>query len=137
MLVPEKLFTITDMAKPNPKDVGRRLRALMLDPELSIETVEDFAKTLGAGRGAASAWVNGYNFPRVPSMARLLELYPGLTLDWIYLGVPDAVPMKVFIRLQALLERVPFPLVLEEQTEGLPAKAKKRRASHRKATGHQ
>jgi hypothetical protein len=68
-------------------------------------------------------------------MARLLELYPGLTLDWIYLGVADAVPMKVFIRLQALLERVPFPLVLEEQTEEPPAKVKTRRASHKKATG--
>lgn len=136
VLAPEKVSTITGMSELSPKDVGKRLRALMLDPELALDTVDDFARLLGAERSAASAWVNGYNFPRVPSMARLMEHYPGLTLDWIYLGIPDAVPVKVFIRLQALLERVPFPLVQEEPGEGLPAKARKRRAVRKKATGH-
>lgn len=80
--------------------VGKRLRALML--ELNLGTIDDFAKLLGAERSAVSGWVNGYNLPRIPSMARLMALHPGLTLDWIYLGVPDGLPMRLATRLQVL-----------------------------------
>jgi transcriptional regulator with XRE-family HTH domain len=135
VLPAEKVFKIRGMSEPDPKDVGKRLRAIMLDPELALETVEDFARLLGAERSAASAWVNGYNLPRVPSMARLIDCYPGLTLDWLYLGVADAVPVKVFIKLQALLEQVSVPMVLEEPEAGFPAKAKRRQASRKRATG--
>lgn len=127
------------MPKADPKRVGARLRAVMLDPDLGLETVEDFAKFVCVERNAASNWLNGYHLPRVPVMGTLIEKYAGLTLDWIYFGNADAVPLKLAIKLAALLERVPVPPVLPEpslEATGSSAAAKKRRVSRKKATSH-
>lgn len=84
-------------------EVARRLRAVMLDARL--EDVQALADLSGAERSAASNWINGYNLPPVPKMVRLAEELR-LTLDWIYRGVPDHLPMATGIRLTALVERL-------------------------------
>ena len=125
------------MPETNPKRVGERLRAVMRDPDLGIATVDDFAKLVGADRSAASNWLNGYNLPRVPCMGRLIDKYPDLTLDWIYFGLPDRIPLKAYIKLQALLEQVGVPSVLPEPEplkRGSSAKGAPNPASHKKAS---
>jgi hypothetical protein len=126
------------MPETDPKSVGERLRAVMADPDLGVETVDDFAKLVGADRSAASNWLNGYNLPRVPCMGRLIERSPDLTLDWIYFGTPDRIPLKTYIKLQALMERVRVPVVPPEPPEQEPpepaVKEARRLASRKRAT---
>ncbi len=128
----ENLATIPVMPTVDPKIVGARLRAIMSDPDLRVSTVDDFAGLVGEERNAASAWLNGYNLPRVATMAKLIEKYPGLTLDWIYLGIADAIPVGTYIKLQALMEGLRVPVVEPEPEPA--ATAKKRRASRKRAT---
>jgi hypothetical protein len=95
------------MKDVSPQDVARRLRAVMHTQDLPL--VQDLALFLGVRRSRVSAWLNGYNLPRVEEMATLISLVPGLTLDWIYLGNADAVPLKFAIRLQAALDGMDCP----------------------------
>lgn len=86
-----------------PEQVARRLRAVMADAgHISVQQLADLC---GAERSAASNWINGYNLPPVDRMVRLVDELK-LNLDWIYRGVPDALPMKTGIRLTAILEGV-------------------------------
>lgn len=100
------------MREIDSKRVGERLRALQ--KHLELVTVDAFAAAVGAERSATSNWLHGYNLPRVPQMARLIDLVPGLTLDWIYLGKADALPVKLAIKLEALLEGMEVPVVSPE-----------------------
>lgn len=93
----------------DPKKVAVRLRAVMADQEL--ETVNEFADFLGANRSQASNWLQGYNLPPAHFMDVLCHRRPGLTLDWIYRGVADAVPTALAIKLEALTQNMEVPLV--------------------------
>ena len=85
----------------DPKCVALRLRTLMID--LKLATVQEFADFVGTERSTAQTWLRARNYPRVPDMARVCEK-AGVTLDWIYRGVPEGLTVGTFARLQAILE---------------------------------
>lgn len=122
---------VAAMPEADAKLTGKRLRAIQR--YLKLDTVDDFGEAVRAERSAASNWLNGYNFPRVPSMALVMELIPGITLDWIYLGVADAMPLGLAIKLQALEEGEKVPPVVPEPAS-VPKAAARRRAAHKLAT---
>jgi hypothetical protein len=64
-------------------------------------------------------------------MAVLIERVPGLTLDWIYLGSPNNMPMGLVIKLTALVEGEVVPVVAPEPA---PKVEGRRKASRKKAT---
>jgi hypothetical protein len=115
---------LSRMEPSAPKAVARRLRAIMA--HLELEKVQDLADIMGAERSRASNWVNGYYPPPVPSAIHLLSKIPGLTLDWLYLGKADALPVALAIRLGALEELGTVPAVAEEPGAEEPPKAKGR-----------
>jgi len=86
-----------------PEKVSKRLRAVMIDARLS--TVDDLAEVAGANRSAASNWINAYNLIPVDKAVRLCEALR-LNLDWLYRGVPDALPMATAIRLAAVQDQM-------------------------------
>ncbi|WP_203070682.1 hypothetical protein [Falsiroseomonas ponticola] len=64
----------------------------------------EFAALLGVGRTRYLNWENegpSGNYPAEEAMAYLCDLLPGLTMDYIYRGVLDAVPTRLGIRLTA------------------------------------
>jgi hypothetical protein len=82
--------------------VGRRLRAIM--HELRIDTDDDIADRLGAGRRQFSNWKVGRGLPPVKFMYRLKYLTKDqVTLDWIYLGDAKGIPGPLAIRLEGLV----------------------------------
>jgi transcriptional regulator with XRE-family HTH domain len=101
--------------------VAQRLRAVMGD--LELETVSQLAKLLGAERSQVSNWLQGYNLPPPRWMTILCRKRPGLTLDWIYRGVADAVPTALAIKLEALLQGYEVPLTDEVPPSKCAARA--------------
>lgn len=113
--------------------VARRLRAVMGD--LELETVSEFAKFLHAERSQVSNWLQGYNLPPPRWMNILCRRRKGLTLDWIYRGVADAVPTSLAIKLEALLQGLDVPLS-EAQSASEPEAPKECQASAPRASRH-
>jgi transcriptional regulator with XRE-family HTH domain len=123
------------VAEIDPKDVARRLRALMA--HLDMQRVQDLAASIGAERSAVSNWLNGYNLPPVALMAKIISIEPGITLDWLYRGEAGALPVKLAIRLGALESLVAVPEVAEEPSSPkAPGRggAQKRQRPSRSAT---
>ena len=116
--------------------VKQRLRAIQ--KHLGYPTVNAFADAHGWERNRLSGWLNGYNLPPVPQMVALLNRQElrGLTLDWIYLGVADQVPLALAIRLQALADAVPEPAGVQVEPAASPAASMPadQRVSHKAAT---
>lgn len=122
---------------PRNKDmapgVARRLRALMVDMKLgSVHELAEFVDK-SISRSQASNWINGYNLPPAAVMSTLCEK-TGLTLDWIYRGIPDGLTHVKAIRLQAVLEGIGrLPDLPSEPPvkagRGLPRVASKPKAS--------
>lgn len=69
-----------------------------------------FAERIGVSRSALSNWLSEARpeLPAEEAMIAICERFPeyGLTLDWLYRGVADAVPMRVAIRLTARLHEM-------------------------------
>lgn len=115
------------MAEVDTIGIVKRLRAVMA--HLGKQTVREFGEEIGADRSAVSNWMNAAtsgNPPPVHHMVTLTEKVPGLTLDWIYTGNPDALPMGLGIRLMALAELAQVP----EQKPDRVAKARPDRVAH-------
>lgn len=93
---------------PNPHHVAARLRVIMAD--LEIESYAGLARFLGAQVSQVSNWMYGYNLPPVKWMNVLCHKRPGLTLDWLYLGIADGLPTALAIKLIALGEGVDVPV---------------------------
>lgn len=92
--------TLRAMAIPKRMDIVRRLRAVR--EELGYQKGQEYADLLGVGRTRYANWENDRasgNYPAEETMAHLCDLLPGLTMDYIYRGVLDAVPTKLGIRL--------------------------------------
>lgn len=102
-------FSVTMKDGIDPQRVALRLRAVMADQDL--ETVSDFARYLGAERSQVSNWLQGYNLPPVHWMDALCQKRRGLTLDWVYKGVADAVPTALAIKLEALEQGMDVPVI--------------------------
>lgn len=134
------LARLGGVVEADPKRVGARLRAIQV--HLALPTIDALAERMGVERNRASGWVNGYNLPPVPCALALLndpELR-GLTLDWLYLGVADALPVKLAIKLAALEVGVVVPASVEAEAPGTAARAPRsarsgsRTASRKRAT---
>lgn len=81
--------------------VRRRLRAVQA--ELGY-TQDQMGELVGESRSAWSNWVSELSeIPKPLPMIRLCHALPNwnLTLDWIYLGVRDHLPLRLAIRLRA------------------------------------
>ena len=86
------------VAHTNPKTpLARRLRAIR--EELGM-TPRQFAKRLRIGRSCYYQWEAGNNQPSYVAMTELCR-HLDVTLDWIYAGVADGVPIPLMIRLRA------------------------------------
>ena len=81
--------------------IARRLRAIRA--EIGIKPPA-MAKRLGVGRTRYINWETlgpSGNMPAEEAMALLCDQVPGLTMDYIYRGILDAVPHALAIRLTA------------------------------------
>ena len=79
-------------------DVALRLRIVRL--ALGYETPAAFADYLRIGRTRYTNWELGANMPAEEVLIRLCEL-TDLTLDYLYRGRMDALPLDLRVRLQA------------------------------------
>lgn len=77
--------------------IGQRLTAIRLERKLSPSQMADW---LGVQRTRYVNWEKEQNRPSEEKMALLCE-YTGVTMDYIYRGILDAVPMALAIRLKA------------------------------------
>ncbi len=89
------------MEKLDPTSVGPRVRALIWKVGLTTDSAATFLKVQ---RSAVSNWINGYNLPQVGMMSDLMELLPGMTLDWIYRGDDRLIPGGLARELQIIME---------------------------------
>lgn len=119
--------------KPDPKEVGLRLRAVLRKLGLSIE---DAAAQLHEGRANFGNCVNGYQLLR-PEVAYALErMLPGLMSQWLYFGDDRLVPAQLARELTIFVEGFRERLWREEPVPSepqVPAKAPARAASRRMA----
>ena len=91
-------------AEQSAEQIGLRLKALRL--ALGFEKAKEFAETFGASPQQLSNYENGENRPDVWQMIHMAMAHPGVSLDWIYLGRPDAMSYdlakKTLERLESL-----------------------------------
>ncbi len=74
-------------------NIGLRIKALRL--ALGYPRSGEFAETYGVTIQAHSNYERGQNPPTVWPMIALCERYPGVTLEFIFRGIPDAMPYKM------------------------------------------
>lgn len=83
-------------------EVCRRLRAVQAELD---STQDEMGILVGESRSAWSNWVSTDRpeMPKVEAMIRLCIELPqwNLTLDWVYRGISDHLPLRVAIRLRA------------------------------------
>jgi transcriptional regulator with XRE-family HTH domain len=87
-------------------EIAQRLQAIRLELGLSKRALAD---KLGISRTRYLHWetnAKSANFPAEECMIQLCEMLPGLTMDFIYRGVLDAVPHALAIRLTAFMENI-------------------------------
>lgn len=106
------------MKAPNPREVGLRIRAILRKRGL---TIEEATRILGVPRGNLSNALNGYILPRHALGRALVEMLPGLTLEWLYWGddrlVPGALARELAIFIEASRQGLELPEVREEPGE--------------------
>jgi transcriptional regulator with XRE-family HTH domain len=80
-----------------PGPIGARLR--LLRAAISENNASKFAARIGV---SSSRWANYEGDHPVPLAIaqKIIEAVPGLTLDWIYLGKPDGLPLALARRLE-------------------------------------
>lgn len=83
-------------------ETAKRLRALLLDARLDVK---EFAASIKAERSAVSNWVNGYYRPPIDKGIKIAREM-NVTLEWLYRGIPDHLPMANGIRLTALVQQL-------------------------------
>ena len=114
-----------------PADVvvkaGLRLRAIR--DALGLQQ-EDMAEACGAAQNRWSNWERGDHPPDALVMARARVIY-GVSLDWIYVGVADGLPMRLA---QHLARTVPELVASASEAAAAPAPSdtagsKRRRAA--------
>lgn len=86
---------LTDAEK---KAIGRRLAATRL--ALGFERQDDIAAALKIKRSTYNEWERGAKVINLRVAAVLCERY-GLTLDWIYRGIPAGLPVRLHQELAA------------------------------------
>jgi len=127
---------VTDMMeKPNPKEVGLRMRAILRKLGLSVENT---AAELGMRRERLSNSVNGYVLPRYETVYALQKLLPGITLEWVYFNndrlVPGQLARELAILVEAFRQKLELPEVgPEDDSERKKGQAKASRRSEARA----
>ena len=103
------------MEKPNSREVGLRLRAILR--KLGM-TVEAGAAELGMSRERLSNSVNGYVLPRQETVYALQKMLPGVTLEWVYFNndrlVPGQLARELAIFVEAARQKLELPEALPE-----------------------
>lgn len=79
------------------EEVGARLRGLR---EALGQSAKDFATSLGVAQNTWSQWETGKRMADLIAMSRVWEM-TGATLDYIYLGRTDTLPLDLAQRLRA------------------------------------
>ena len=108
--------------KPNPQEVGIRVRAVFLKLGISIE---EAASELEESRQNLSNVMNGYQLPRPGVAYELEKLLPGVTVQWIFFGDERLVPAKlsrelaIFVEMLKEKSSAPEPKVSKEPTRAL------------------
>lgn len=123
--------------KPDPKEVGIRVRAVLLKLGVSME---EAANELGESRQNLSNVLNGYQLPSHGVAYELEKILPGVTVQWVFFGDDRMVPAKMARELAVFVELVrekaasPGQVVLKTtlrlaSSESRPALKKLARAS--------
>jgi hypothetical protein len=95
------------MATVLQQDIARRLRAVMAELGMNRRQFAEFLETAESKLGNWLGKGPKANKPPEEVMVLLCEKAPGLTLDYLYRGVLDHVPMALAIRLKAWEEGIP------------------------------
>jgi transcriptional regulator with XRE-family HTH domain len=94
---------MTDMRPHRNIEIGKRLE--LARTALGKGGAQgEFAEAAGIRPNTYSMWEIGENFPGIENVLLLCERYPGLSLDWVYLGKLDGTPSwlaNAIIALQA------------------------------------
>jgi hypothetical protein len=104
--------------KPNPQEVGLRLRAIFRKIGISIE---EAASQLEEPRNNLSNCVNGYQLPRPEIAYELEKLLPGVTIQWIFFGDDRMVPGKLARELGIFVEMFRQRVATQEPAPKAPA----------------
>ena len=102
------------MKAPNAHEIGLRIRAILRKRGLSLE---EGARLLGVPRNVLSNAVNGYNTPKHGLGLAIVQLLPGLTLEWLYWGNGRLVPSRLSRELSIFVEAYRQGLELPEAPE--------------------
>jgi transcriptional regulator with XRE-family HTH domain len=98
--------------------ISARLKAVQ--DELG-KTDGEMAKMVGAGRTAWSNWIKRQNMPEEEAMIRLCDKAQ-ISLEWLYRGKSDMMPVKLFIRLELRLNNVDPNQATPEQVAPVAAR---------------
>jgi hypothetical protein len=119
--------------KPNPKEVGLRLRAILRKLGISIE---EAASQLEESRANFSNCINGYQLPRPEVAYELEKLLPGVSVQWIFFGddrlLPGRLSRELSIFVEGFRERIWPQEPVPKEPEG-PAPSKAGRPSKKMA----
>lgn len=63
----------------------------------------EFSSAAGIKANTYSMWEIGENFPGIENALKLCSRYPGLSLDWIYLGKLEGMPLWLANTISALM----------------------------------
>lgn len=92
-----------------PQHVGARLKRLRL--ALGFDQAKDFAEYVGINEQAWNHFERGRRFPLPPDAIKV-AVKTGATLDWIYRGLPDRLPLDLARKIEAIPEPEIKPLRL-------------------------
>ena len=112
--------------KPDPREVGIRLRAIFHRLELNIQEAAD---ELDEPRNNLANCVNGYQLPRPQVVYELERMLPGVTLQWVYFGDDRLVPGKLSRELTEFVERWPAKAAKGSAMTPISPSKKKERAT--------
>lgn len=87
--------------KPNPQEVGLRLRAILRKLGISIR---EAAALLDEPWSNFGNTINGYQLPRPEVAYELEKLLPGVTVQWIFFGDDRLVPGQLSRELSIFVE---------------------------------
>lgn len=95
--------------------VGQRLRAVAA--EFGYPTAGELAEFIGGQRAQVDTWYNGRALVGVPYASFLCERW-GITLDWLYRGVPDGMNHGTYVRIMARMEGAEAPADVDTTEPG-------------------
>lgn len=84
-----------------PADLAQKARLIRLREHLGYPNATAFAQFLGIGQQRWSNFENGMPLSREIAF-RLVQTVPGLTLDWLYFGKAEGLPVDLARSLGAL-----------------------------------